>query len=93
MQNSIYKIAYIKISKDWLAQYYQKKKKRKKERKTIKKAGKRYQGLSKEGMKICSWMIQEFTRRWKSTACEVYKNIINEKKHLLIIIWNYYFKK
>ena len=50
-----------------------KKKKRKKERKTIKKAGKRYQGLSKEGMKICSWMIQECTRIWKWAACEVYK--------------------
>ena len=93
MQNSIHKIAYIKISKDWLAKYYQKKK--------IKKNKERLQKKLAKDIKVFLKKVWKYAREWYKILPEYenqklvkyIKNIINEKKHLILIILNYYFKK
>ena len=80
---------YKNVYKDSSAKYYQDN-----EESLQKKACERYPNLSKEEEKkanIWLWTIQKSTRRWKTKAgCVQKKMLQNEKKHLTIIIINYF---
>ena len=83
--------AYIKIYKDSSTKYYQNNKER-----LQKKAGERYQSLSKEETKM-----EQYVHKWyknlledeKLKFVEYRKNIIKWEKSLNITIRDYYFKK